>query len=448
MGITNLFELKCWLRRLYRRGSRFQQYARVLEETHQYSAEELAAYQNRLFKKIILHCQRNVPYYRDLFKREGIRVEDFRTIADLAQLPILDKNTVQGELERFISKKHYNLLCNVGTTSGSTGTPGKFIRDFDAINFEHAIVWRQWQQAGDTGKKRVSLRGDIIVPSSQAEPPFWRYNPANQELQMSSYHLSPDKSIHYIDKILEFEPKILYCGPSMGHVLAKFFRHHGVEYRFDAVFTSSESLEPHVRDYIEEVFQTRIYDWYGQAERVAAIGQCRQNQYHIQEDYSIVELLPGNVDGSYELVGSQLHNYVMPLLRYRTQDFVYVTDSPNEAKRCGCGSTFRTVSRILGRSYGYLLTPEGYHIAITAHIPVGVDNVIETQFYQEKQGEVILKVLTNGKFTETDREKLVFNTLKHTSPNMKVRVEEVSEIPRGPNGKFINIVSNLKTSLN
>lgn len=448
MGITRFFGLQCWLRRLYRRGSRFQQYSKQLDTSYNHSAEELVLYQNRLLKKMIQHCYRHVPYYRDLFQREGLKPEDFRTIKDLEILPIIDKKQVQSELDRFISKKHHNFLCNIGTTSGSTGTPGKFIRDFDAINFEHAVVWRQWKQAGDNGKKRVSLRGDIIVPSSQSEPPFWRYNPANRELQMSSYHLSPDKSIHYIDKILEFQPKILYCGPSMGHVLAKFFRHHGIDYQFDAVFTSSESLERHVRHYIEEVFQCRLYDWYGQAERVAAIGQCRHNHYHIQEDYSIVELLPGSADGSYELVGTQLHNYVMPLLRYRTQDFVYLTGKPNEYKKCACGSAFRTVEHILGRSYGYLLTPEGYHIAITAHIPVGVDNVIETQFYQEKQGEVILKVLTNGNFTETDRERLVMNTLKHTSPHMKVRVEEVSEIPRGPNGKFINIVSNLQTSLN
>jgi phenylacetate-CoA ligase len=118
------------------------------------------------------------------------------------------------------------------------------------------------------------------------------------------------------------------------------------------------------------------------------------------------------------------------------------------ASKCSCGSSFRTIDKIQGRSYGYLLTPEGYHIAITAHIPVGVENVIETQFYQEKQGEVVLKVLTSGNFTEEDRQKLVTNTLHHTSPHMKVIVEEVSEIPRGPNGKFINIINKMPISLN
>lgn len=446
--MTNFFGLQCWLKKFYRRGVRFQRYTKTLAESYYFPADELRAYQQTLMSRMVHHCYENVPYYRELFQSMGILPQDFRVLEDLKKLPLIDKRMVQADIQKFVSKKHVNLLCNIGKTSGSTGTPGKFIRDFDAINFEHACVWRAWQQAGDNGKRRITLRGDIIVPASQTEPPYWRYNPANQELQMSSYHLSRRNSIHYIQKILEFQPKVLYAGPSMAHVLAKFFRLHKVPYQFDAILTSSESLEPEVRQYIEEVFNCPIFDWYGQAERVAAIGQCKEGHYHIQEDYSIVELLPGKEEGRYELVGTQLYNYAMPLLRYRTQDYVYLATDTEEQGQCACGCAFRKIDSILGRTYGYLLTPEGYHIAITAAIPIGVDNVIETQFYQERQGEVILKVLSNGQFSAVDRERLIHNTLKYTSPHMKVVVEEVDEIPRGPNGKFINIISKIPISLN
>lgn len=442
--MSRRFEMQCWLKRLYRHGPLFHYYTRRLDKTFRATPEEVEIRHNRQLRRIVQHCYRNVPYYTELFDSLGLKPENITTREDLSKLPLLDKETVKDNFDRFISKKHYNFLCNTGTTSGTTGMPGKFVRDYDAINFEHAVVWRHWYNSGDDGKKRVSLRGDIIVPVSQDLPPFWRYNPANRELQMSSYHLSRANSGYYIRKILEFQPRILYCGPSMGYVLAKFFRLNGIKYRFDAVFTSSESLEPEVRRYIEEVFDTRIYDWYGQAERVAAIGQCTHGHYHIQEDYSIVELLPSQEDDSFELVGTQLFNLVMPLLRYRTQDFVYMEKPGWPDVPCVCGSYFRQVDRILGRAYGYLLTPEGYHIAITTHIPVGVENVIETQFYQERQGEVVLNVLTNGCFTETDRARLVLNTQKHTSPHMKVIVKEVSSIPRGPNGKFINIVNKME----
>ncbi len=440
------FKVQCWLKRFYRRGPRFQKYLKILKRTQFYTPTELQIYQDQALQKMVYHCYRNIPYYQDLFRALKLSPNDIQTGADLQKLPLLDKKTVQENYDKLISKKHHNFLCSMGTTSGSTGMPGRFIRDYDGINFEHAVVWRHWQKAGDSGKRRISLRGEIIVPAAQTHPPFWNYNSANLELQMSSYHLSRDNSVHYIDKILEFQPKILYCGPSMGHVLAKFFKYHQVDYQFDAIFTSSESLETDVRSYIESVFQCPIYDWYGQAERVVAIGEnsiCRR--YHIQEDYSIVEFLPVAEQNCYELVGTQLCNYVMPLLRYRTCDYIYSNSQNTPATACECGSYFRSVERILGRSYGYLLTPEGYHIAITAHIPVGVDNVIEAQFYQEKIGEVTLKVLTNGRFTDVDRERLVLNTLKHTSPFMKVSVQEVDDIPRGPNGKFINIINKMES---
>jgi phenylacetate-CoA ligase len=433
-----VFEVECWMKRLYRHGPRFKQYLKYLEMTERLSDIALRRYQQDALQRMIYHCYNHVPYYQEIFRNLGIKPEDITTPSDLIKLPVLDKKMVNENFDKLIAKRYKNFLCRTSLTSGTSGSPGKFLRDFNSINFEHAATWRHWKGAGDLGKKRVSLRGGIIVPVAQMKPPFWRYNPANREVQMSSFHLSMTNSASYVDEIVKFQPKILYCLPSLGQLLAKFFRHHKVDYRFDAVFTSSESLEPEVRQYIEEVFQCRIYDWYGQTERVAAIGQCPQGSYHIQEDYSLVELIPAEEEGCFELVGTQLQNWVMPLLRYRTHDYIY-----GAQETCSCGSNFRRVDKILGRSGNFIITPEGCKVSITAHIPCGIENLLETQFVQEQFGELILNIVTNGNFTLQDRDKLIQNTYKFTSPNMKVIIREVSEIPRGPNGKFISVINKL-----
>lgn len=429
-----LFALECWIKRLYRHGPHFQRHLKNLEKSAYYTAGRLERYHNERLQRMVQHCYHHVPYYRDLFFSLNLRPEDICTKLDLQKLPFLDKQTVNENYDKLISKKHQNFLCHIGSTSGSTGTPARFLRDYNAINFENAAVWRHWRNAGDYGKTRVTLRGDIIVPSSQERPPFWKYSPANRELLMSGYHLSWQNSQAYIEKIKDFQPRVLYCYPSTGYLLAKFFKNHGERYQFDAIFTSSESLEPEVRGLMEETFGSHVYDWYGQAERVVAISQCSEGSYHIQEDYSLVELVMGGQ--GLELVGTHFSNFVMPLLRYRTNDYVLASGNS-----CVCGSAFRTVDRVLGRSYSYLLTPEGYRVSITNHIPRGVDNLLETQFYQENPGEVVLRVLTNGAFSEKDKAKLVENTLAHTSPHMQVIVKEVSDIPRGPNGKFMGIIN-------
>jgi phenylacetate-CoA ligase len=434
MPNVNFFQLQCWLKYFYRQGSQFKTQLGQLAASAEYSPEALERSQNSRLGNIIKHCYEHIPYYQDLFKSLRLKPADIRTKADLEKLPLLDKETVNASFERFISKRHKSLLCHLGSTSGSTGAPAKFWRDYESINFENAALWRHWRAAGDYGKKRVTIRGEIIVPVSQTNPPFWKYNPASRELLMSGYHLSFGNSRRYIDKILEFEPNILYCYPSTAHLLAKFFDSHDVSYHFDAIFTSSEVLDGDLRRFIEKTFRSRIYDWYGQAERVAAISECPQGCYHILEDYALVETLP--TEHGLELVGTHFSNKVMPLIRYRTHDYVELTEIP-----CRCSSYFRTVKRIVGRNYGYIVTPEGARISITNHIPRGVSNLVETQFYQERPGEVVIKVVTNGRFRSEDKARLIQNTLEHTSPTMKVIVQEVDSIPRGANGKFVAIIS-------
>ncbi|HYE36645.1 hypothetical protein [Methylocaldum sp.] len=428
--------LKQYVRHYYRHGPYFQRLSKELAKSEFQSQSWLDDYHNRQLQKIIRYCYRHIPYYRDLFRRLQLTPEDFKTKADLAKLPYLDKHLVRENYDKLIAENKNTWLCNVGHTSGSTGTPGKFLRDPHSINFENAALWRQWRHAGDQGDRRVTLRGDIIVPLTQDQPPFWDFNPINKELRMSSYHLSLANSKEYVTKILNFQPEILYAHPSTALLLASVFEENSASYQFKAIFTSSETLPADAKTYIEAVFGCSVTDWYGQAERVVAIGHCEKGSYHIVEDYSIVEMI--DTEYGTELVGTHLHNYVMPLLRYRTGDYFALSE-----ESCVCGRTFRRVDSIQGRLTSYLITPEGYKISILNHIPRGVNNIIETQFYQDTPGEVIIYITANGKFTELDRNLLIKNTLEHTSPHMKVMVQEVPFISRGPNGKFVSLVSKL-----
>src|SRR5690606_29509617 len=104
-----------------------------------------------------------------------------------------------------------------------------------------------------------------------------------------------------------------------------------------------ETLEPDKRVEIETVFGVRVFDWYGQAERVAAIGTCEEGNYHALTDYGLFELLPVE-DGFFEIVGSGYNNKVMPLHHYRTGDRVKYS-----GKDCKCGRIFPVIDQIIGR---------------------------------------------------------------------------------------------------
>lgn len=431
-----MFGVEHWLKHWYRYGPHFEYYARLLEKTAKLSPEALTRFQNERLQAIVHQAYQHIPYYRDLFRQLKLTPDSIRCKADLEKLPFLTKELVVANFDKLVSSRKRNFLCKVAQTSGTTGSPAKFVRSFDSINFENAMVWRQWKAAGDLGKRRITLRGEVVVPMSQSKPPFWRYNPPNRELLMCGFHLNEKTGDAYIRKILEFRPQILSSYPSNAYTLAKLFRQKQIHYRFDAIFTSSETFSPGLKRFVEDTFQAKVYDWYGQSERVAAIGHCVSGNYHVQEDYSLVELVPAGKQD--EIVGTHLFNEVMPLIRYKTGDLVKAT-----GRLCGCGSHFRTVEAIDGRACNYILTPEGYRISAANHIFHGVENVVEGQLYQERQDCLIIKVVTGQGFSDNNKATLIQNARENTSNRMQIVVEEVEGIRRGPNGKFQSIVNKL-----
>jgi len=186
-----------YFRKTLKGGYLFPQIGKFLEKSQFYSKTELAAYQNSKLKDLINHSYRNVPYYTDLFNKLNIDPEDIKTKEDLEKIPYLDKSIVNENFDKLIAKNANKFMCRIATTSGSTGTPAKFLRDLYSINYENAVVWRLWKNAGDTGLKRITLKGPVVVPVSQMEPPFWTFNPADNELFMSCYHFSKKNSKHY-----------------------------------------------------------------------------------------------------------------------------------------------------------------------------------------------------------------------------------------------------------
>ena len=102
-----------------------------------------------------------------------------------------------------------------------------------------------------------------------------------------------------------------------------------------AILTSSETLVPEQKMVIEQAFMCKVFDYYGMAERAAAIHTCEHGSYHIVPEYSIVEFVRNGTleDGYYEIVGTSLNNNAMPLIRYYAplQEWL---DRQNASRNC------------------------------------------------------------------------------------------------------------------
>jgi phenylacetate-CoA ligase len=419
---TWTFSLKCSLRSLVREGVR-NAWGRAFVYpglvAHERSRELLADYVARRARRI------GVPL-------DG----DGTALARLAPgSPMHTKADVRRHPHRFVRP------CGPGSwirttirTSGTSGSPLTIVQSLGNLVREEGFVYRQLRWIGwRFGQRRAWIRGDIVCPDHPRDGRYWCRDWVGNMLMMSSYHLSSDTIGRYIDALERFDPVVIHAYPSSVGALAAWLNASGRNYRGGAlrgVMTSSETLEPAVRAAVEQAFGVRVFDWYGQAERVAAIGTCEEGRYHVLTDYSGVALLERD-DGACELVGTSLNNAAMPLVRYRTGDTVIPDGSA-----CPCGRVFPTIKAVIGRQEQVVTLPDGRIIARLDRIFQGHDrHLVEGQVLYRGDGEFVLRVVTADGFADADARALVDKFLLRV-PGVTVRVERVAAIPRGPNGKF------------
>jgi phenylacetate-CoA ligase len=435
-----LISLRALTRKLLREGAQFEQLLREIEKTQQLSAADLATWQEVMLKRLLVHAALQVPFYRDLAL--GMTVADASAFDALKAFPVLDKAVVRNSASRFMAANARPPLFK-GSTSGTTGSPLVLLQDLHAINRENTFVWRQLKWAGlNVGDRRAWMRGDLVVPVDVDVPPFWRLNYAESMLMFSSYHLSMRSAPGYVDALARYDPVVIQAYPSSIGFLANWLESTGQHYpgkSLKGIVTSSEMLDESKKSIIEARFGCQVFDWYGQFERVAAIGTCEKGRHHVIGDYSIVELFPAE-NGLFEIVGTGLNNFAMPLIRYRTGDFVSIDDTMST---CTCGRSFPVVASIHGRSEDVVKVPDGRHIGRLDHIFKGVDGILESQIRQDHLDRIDILVVPNSDYHPGVEARLLANARERLGGSVQLKLIVLDSIPRTSNGKFRGVVCNV-----
>lgn len=432
--------MRSFARNMLREGKLFKGILAELEQHERLVPLDLDGWRQSKLRELLLHALAHVPFYRNISVED---IVDHRPVSKaLESFPLLDKATVRANVESLIADNARRPLFK-GSTSGTTGSPLTLYQDLQAINRENAFLWRQLKWAGlKDGNRRAWLRGDLVVPTAVISPPFWRMNYAENMLMFSSYHLSDNNAAAYVSALERFDPVVIQAYPSSIAFLARWLDAKGHTYTgatLNGIVTSSETLDAEQKSLIEQRFGCRVFDWYGQFERVAAIGTCEHGQQHIVSDYSFVELLPAE-DGLYEIVGTGFNNFAMPLIRYRTGDYVRLeaTDS-----QCECGRHFPLVASIQGRADDVVKLPNGRHVGRLDHIFKGVEGVLEAQIRQDQIDRIDIFVVPAEGYSAAVETRLRTNASERLGGSVLINVQVVNAIPRTRNGKLRGVVCNV-----
>jgi phenylacetate-CoA ligase len=195
---------------------------------------------------------------------------------------------------------------------------------------------------------------------------------------------------------------------------------------------------------MEERFCTKVFDQYGEAERVVFTCECERHEgHHVFEEYGITEFLddagapvPAGTPG--RITGTTLYNRAMPLLRYTFGDVGTLS-----GRTCSCGRSLALLEGLTTRDEDILVAPDGRLIPpiMVSWAPRIVPGVRDWQLVQNRRDELTARFVLDRPLSKTDREWLATYFKGRLGSDIRVVIEQVDEIPLSSRGKHRRVVS-------
>jgi phenylacetate-CoA ligase len=433
-----------------RYGGRFGEFRDLLAKAEWFSASELEVYQDERLRAIVKHAYETVPFYRRRFDECKLKPSDIRGHGDLPKVPLLTREDVRTHFDELRSCDVSRGSMPTGHTSGTTGTPLTVGYDSDTIWMAYAALDRHYRWAGSRlardGDRIAVARGNVIVPLEQKGPPFWRMNRRQNQMLLSSFHLSKQNLPAYFDALARFKPALIDGYPSTLYVLAKFLQSRGETFPLRAAITSSETLYDFQRQAIEERFVCRVFDYYALAERVVFSSECERHEgHHLAMEYGVAEVAdrqgyPVPLGAVGKLIGTSLHNMAMPLIRYVTNDMTSLRE-----KRCSCGRGLKIMDDVTTKAEDVLTLKDGRLISpsVLTHPFKPLDCIEGSQIVQTDYRTVIVRLIPGPTYTQEHTRHLISELKTRLGQDVTVEVQMVDRLEPAANGKFKWVTSHV-----
>jgi phenylacetate-CoA ligase len=431
-----------------RYGGRYREYRDLLAQSERWSRKELVAYQDERVRAIVKHAYDTVPYYRSSFDERRLKPRDIQSRQDLDKLPLLTKDDIRANFKALRSTALPPREMRRGHTSGTTGTPLTVGYDRDTVWMTYAVFDRHYRWAqiemGRDGDRIAVARGNVIVPLAQKHPPFWRHNRRQNQLLLSSFHLSKANLPAYLDELAAFGPAVLDGYPSTLYILAKYLISRGESFPLRAAVTSSETLYDFQRAAIEQAFKCRVFDYFALAERVVFSGECEHHEgHHISMEYGIAEVVddqgrPVGAGTEGRLAGTSLHNLAMPLLRYVTNDRTALLD-----RSCSCGRGHELMQDVTTKAEDVLTLSDGRLISpsVLTHPFKPLDCIEGSQIVQIAPNHVVIRLVAGVNYRPSLGDHLIHEFKERLGKDVLIEVQLVERLELSGNGKFKWVIS-------
>jgi phenylacetate-CoA ligase len=426
------------LKDIYLTASGILKYKFFLSKSQYWSKERMELYQYRKLKKLLIESYNNVEYYRDLFNTINFSpYTDFKRISDIRKIPILTKQEAIANRDKLINPK-YKSKSLILRTSGSTGNPFEILVSNKAWIMEQAVVWRHWSWGGYKFRDSLAMIRSFAPKEGES---IIRHEYLRNFTYYSPFHLN-DKNIEkYLIDIQNRKVKVLRGYPSSIATIAEFVLKNQLKVEgIKMILTASEVLTIEEKKLISMAFNSPIFNHYGLAEVCVMMGSCSEDSgLHNYDEYGYCELIDDE-NGIKKIIGTNLHNYAMPLIRYETGDI-----AESNWKSCTCGRALPTIDNVIGRKDSNIITPEGFKIPTVNFYTMfeQFTEIISWQIVQYSMSEVHF-IIHSHEISENRKEKLRTLIRERLSANIEIKLlvnERFVLFGEGKKNPFVSLIN-------
>ena len=313
---------------------------------------ELQALQSKKLVKQVKHVYENVPYYRDMMDKKGVKPEDIHGIEDLHKLPLISKKDLRETYPYGMLAVPLEDCVRIQSTSGTTGKRVIAYYTQNDVELWEECCARAIVAAGGTKKDvcQVAYGYGLFTGGPGL-------NGGSHKVGCLTLPMSSGNTERQIQFITDLKATILCCTPSYAAYIGEVMKEQGIKPEDNTLKAGIFGAEPwteEMRRDIEKTLGIKAYDIYGLTETSGpgVAFECEaQTGMHINEDHFIAEIIDPDTEevlplGSVgELVFTSIDKEAFPLLRYRTRDICKLT-----REACPCGRTHVKMCKPMGRS--------------------------------------------------------------------------------------------------
>ncbi len=362
------------------------------------SRKALREMQNERLRWQLRRCLANSDFYKEKFKKAGLKTAHIKTTDDLIHVPIVTKEELRKEQEKFPPFGRYTVAPQkdwreLHPSTGTTGIPVNTIwseKDIEDITEVTArTMWSFGVRPGDIIQNGFSYGLWVAGMSTHY---------AAKRLGCFVIPIGASMTNRQIDYLLNPGSTVLLCTPSFALHIAENLKSRGIspaslKLRLGCFGGEGGAENPPTRKKIEEGLGIDAFDYYGLAEIAPTFAsECSAKAgLHWAEDHYFIEIInPESMERCAEgemgvLVITHLTREATPMIRYWTNDYARFT-----SEKCSCGRTHgRSIGGILGRADDMII----YRGA--KFYPIQVEKVVRS--YKELSDEFIIEITRDEK---------------------------------------------------